>query len=47
MIILLIAYELLRTLNGHGSWVESVAFDSNNIVAIGSWDRFFKIKIRD
>ena len=43
MIILLIAYELLRTLNGHGSSVLSVAFDSNNILASGSSDRTIKL----
>jgi len=43
MITLLIAYELLRTLNGHGSYVYSVAFDSNNILASGSSDSTIKL----
>jgi len=43
MITILIAYDLLRTLSGHGSYVYSVAFDSNDILASGSDDRTIKI----
>ncbi len=43
MITFFIAYELLRTLNGHGYSVRSVAFDSNNILASGSDDRTIKL----
>ncbi len=35
--------DLLRTLNGHGSSVRSVAFDSNNILASGSDDRIVRL----
>ena len=43
MIYILIAYDLLRTLSGHGDWVRSVAFDSNDILASGSYDRTIKL----
>ena len=43
MIHILIAYDLLRTLSGHGSSVKSVAFDSNDILASGSYDRTIKL----
>ena len=33
----------MRTLNGHGSYVLSVAFDSNNILASGSYDSTIKL----
>ena len=34
---------MLRTLNGHGSLVRSVAFDSNDMVASGSEDGTVKL----
>ena len=43
MITILIAYDLLRTLSGHGGSVESVAFDSNDILASGSSDSTIKL----
>ena len=43
MITILIAYDLLRTLSGHGGTVRSVAFDSNDILASGSAD--FTVKL--
>ena len=43
MITILIAYDLLRTLSGHGSSVLSVAFDSNDILASGSSDSTIKL----
>ena len=39
--------DLLRTLNGHGSWALSVAFNSYDILASGSWDRSLKIGAND
>jgi len=39
--------DLLRTLSGHGDWVMSVAFDYNDILASGSWDRSLKIGAND
>ena len=33
----------MRTLSGHGDYVESVAFDSNDILASGSGDRTIKL----
>ncbi len=33
----------MRTLSGHGSWVRSVAFDSNDILASGSDDYTIKL----
>ena len=33
----------MRTLSGHGSYVMSVAFDSNDILASGSVDRTIKL----
>ena len=47
MITILIAYDLLRTLSGHDNWVESVAFDSNDILASGSEDRTIKLWNKD
>ena len=43
MITILIAYDLLRTLSGHGDYVYSVAFDSNDILASGSSDSTIKL----
>ena len=43
MIHILIAYDLLKTLSGHGNEVYSVAFDSNDILASGSEDRTIKL----
>jgi len=37
----------LRTLNGHGSRVVSVAFDSNNILASGSGDSTIKLWMKN
>jgi WD40 repeat protein len=34
---------LLRTLEGHGFWVWSVAFDSTHLLASGSLDNTIKI----
>ena len=39
---ILIAYDLLRTLSGHGGYVYYVSFDSNDILAV-----IFLICIRD
>jgi len=33
----------LRTINGHDAAVKSVAFDSNNMLASGSYDRTVKL----
>ena len=42
-ITILIAYDLLRTLSGHGSEVYSVAFDNNDILASASADKTIKL----
>ena len=34
---------MFSTLGGHGNWVLSVAFDSNNILASGSGDSTIKL----
>jgi WD40 repeat protein len=35
--------DLLRTLPGHDGFIDSVAFDNNNMLASGSWDKTIKL----